>query len=218
MIIRSITVHKILVALVVTLSLGLLINCTQSYDEVTITWADGRKYEGQFKDGKRHGEGTQTWSKVEAHLKNTRIWDNGHMETTIAFSDGREYIEASPRKGFRRLEYWPDGREYVGQWKNDQPHGQGTVTWPDGSKYVGQWKNGFKHGNGTRIYRGGGEYVGRFKYGQAHGQGTMTWSDGFKYVGQWKDGNEHGQGTLYDSNGNIIQKGIWLDGGFVSGL
>jgi hypothetical protein len=28
----------------------------------TYTWADGRKYIGQFKDGKRHGQGTYTYA------------------------------------------------------------------------------------------------------------------------------------------------------------
>ena len=31
----------------------------------------------------------------------------------------------------------PDGTKYVGEVKDDLPHGQGTVTLPDGRKYVG---------------------------------------------------------------------------------
>ena len=33
------------------------------------------------------------------------------------------------------------GRKYVGELKNDKPHGQGTITY-DGNKYVGEWKDG----------------------------------------------------------------------------
>ncbi|MCL1833931.1 MAG: MORN repeat-containing protein, partial [Leptospirales bacterium] len=32
---------------------------------------------------------------------------------------------------------YPDGSEYVGQVKDDKPHGKGTYTYSDGSKYTG---------------------------------------------------------------------------------
>jgi len=39
----------------------------------------------------------------------------------------------------------PDtGSKYVGQFQNDQFHGEGDQTWSDGSKYKGQWKTGQK--------------------------------------------------------------------------
>jgi len=36
----------------------------------------------------------------------------------------------------------PDGRKYVGEWKNGKKHGQGTETWSSGWKYVGEWREG----------------------------------------------------------------------------
>jgi hypothetical protein len=30
----------------------------------------------------------------------------------------------------------------VGQFRNDEYHGQGTLTLPTGEKYVGEWKDG----------------------------------------------------------------------------
>ena len=56
---------------------------------------DGDKYEGEFKDGKRHGQGTHTWS---------------------------------------------DGDKYVGKFKDGKKHGQGTYTTRYGGKVVGEWK------------------------------------------------------------------------------
>jgi dienelactone hydrolase len=34
-----------------------------------------------------------------------------------------------------------DGTKYVGEWKNDQPHGQGTETYADGRVEKGEWEN-----------------------------------------------------------------------------
>tara|TARA_Y200000002_G_C22572877_1_gene617446 strand:- start:594 stop:785 length:192 start_codon:yes stop_codon:yes gene_type:complete len=36
-----------------------------------------------------------------------------------------------------------DGDIYVGEWKSDKMHGQGSLNLPDGDKYVGPYKNGY---------------------------------------------------------------------------
>ena len=106
----------------------------------------------------------------------------------------------------------------------------GTYTDDDGTRYMGEWKDDKSHGQGTEIYPWG-TYVGEFRDGKKHGQGTYTgakkikmgWAEStirqgawylkhayfsFKYVGEWKDGKKHGQGTLTDSNGRV-EEGIW---------
>jgi hypothetical protein len=35
-----------------------------------------------------------------------------------------------------------NGDQYVGEYKDDAYHGQGTYTWPDGRQYVGEFKDG----------------------------------------------------------------------------
>ena len=65
----------------------------------TVTWSDGSKYEGEFKNGKRHGQGNETYS---------------------------------------------DGVKYEGEWKDGVKHGQWTLFWTNGSKYEGEWKDGNK--------------------------------------------------------------------------
>ena len=52
------------------------------------------------------------------------------------------------------------GSKYVGEYRNDKKHGQGTYTWGPpsknaGDKYVGEWRNGEKHGQGTYTYADG---------------------------------------------------------------
>ena len=34
------------------------------------------------------------------------------------------------------------GTKYVGEYKDEKYHGQGTFTFPDGAKYVGEWREG----------------------------------------------------------------------------
>ena len=36
---------------------------------------------------------------------------------------------------------WPDGQKYVGEWKEDQYHGQGIHYYGDGRSDKGIWKN-----------------------------------------------------------------------------
>ena len=121
---------------------------------------------------------------------------------------------------------YKNGDIYVGEMKNDKPHGYGTYTWPNGEKYVGAFKNDTKHGHGTWTLKDV-KLVGEWKEDKTHGhgtftsneikfigklkddemmQGTHTWisgeSAGDKYVGEFKDGEMHGQGTYTWSDGS----------------
>ena len=44
----------------------------------TITWSDGKKYVGEWKNGKRNGQGTQTWldgRKYVGEYKDGKTWN-----------------------------------------------------------------------------------------------------------------------------------------------
>ena len=94
-----------------------------------------------------------------------------------------------------------NGDKYVGEWKDDKKHGQGTYTHASGEKYVGEYKDNKKHGQGIYTWPDSDKYVGEFKDGNYHGQGTYSYDDGEKYVGEWKDGTMHGQGTYTYADG-----------------
>ena len=61
--------------------------------------------------------------------------------------------------------YWTNciGKKgpYVGDWKDNKYHGQGTYTW-GGEKYVGEFKDGEYNGQGTYTFPDGEKYVGEF--------------------------------------------------------
>ena len=87
----------------------------------------------------------------------------------------------------------------------------GTRTYPNGDQYIGEWKNGVYHGQGAFTSINGSKYVGEYRDGRAHGQGTLTYADGAKYVGESKDGKRNGQGTRYAASGLVTHQGIWAD-------
>ena len=59
--------------------------------------------------------------------------------------------------------YTTENSKYVGEYKDWEKNGQGTLTWSDGRKYVGEFKNGErwngiqydKDGNITKKYVNG---------------------------------------------------------------
>ena len=94
------------------------------------------------------------------------------------------------------------GDKYVGEYKNDKRHGQGTYTNANGKKYVGEFKEGKYHGKGTASMEGN-KYVGEFKNAKADGFGTLTTSLGHKYTGQWKNNKMEGKGDFKWADGRV---------------
>ena len=84
---------------------------------------------------------------------------------------------------------------------------QRIITSPDGDKYVGEWKDNKRHGQGTLIWSNGRKYVGEYKDGLPNGQGTYNLPSGQKYVGEWKDG-QIWNGTKYNEDGKIVWKRV----------
>ncbi len=110
--------------------------------------------------------------------------------------------------------YAVDGDQYVGEWKDNLFHGQGTYTYANGGKYVGEFKDNLFHGQGTFNYASGDKYVGEYKDDKPHGQGTYTHTSGNQYVGEWKDGERHGQGTFTFANGERWN-GYFINGDYI---
>lgn len=84
-------------------------------------WPNGEHYVGEWKGGKRSGQGTLTWP------------------------DGQKYVGEwtdDERNGQGTLTY-VNGEKYVGQWKDNESHGSGKLFAADGStKQEGQWEYG----------------------------------------------------------------------------
>ena len=161
----------------------------QVYEKEHIIKTDDYYYEGDIKDGMRHGYGYCKWNNGDEYIGD---WKNDTM-------DGYgEYYSAK-------------GDVYKGEFKNGMFDGKGTCTFANGDKYEGEWKNDKLNGKGTYIWANGDKYEGEWKNGVKEGYGVYTWADGNRYEGEWKNDKMNGTGTMYKATGEEI-KGIWKDG------
>ena len=202
-----------------------------------VTWNNGEKFEGQFKNGvPYHGHGFWYFGKEGAIYEGTIRYGlkNGQgVQTFLSgekwegeFKDGKRYngegvwsnsdgsrhigITRNGLKNGQGLFIYADGNKYAGNFKDTKPDGKGTLTYADGIvKYAGEFKDGLYHGQGTLISPDGEKYVGEFKDGLYHGQGTLTYSNGEKYVGELSKRKRNGKGAWFKDNSKI-EAGTWI--------
>ena len=181
------------------------------------TFDDNSVFEGQFRSGQRHGQGTMKYADGDgvgseydgAWLNDVREgegvckWRSGTVYNGQWHNDAREgdgvcqyqYSDNVERDGAsgRKL-------EYSGQWREDKFHGSGTCSYgprdrPD--SYVGEWRDGVRHGQGTLTYGVGGHYVGGWADDLCEGEGVLTNAAGDVYEGVFEKGYLVGDGLCH---------------------
>jgi hypothetical protein len=165
----------------------------------TTTHPSGNKYVGEYKDGRRDGQGT-FFFLVDDKFKGDKYVG--------------EYKDGKPNG--QGTYTFATGNKYVGEFKDDKPNGQGTYTLANGDKYVGEYKDDKRNGQGTYTFANGNKYVGEYKDDKRNGQGAFTLANGDKYVGEYKDGKRNGQGISYKADGTVASSGNWSDGNLVN--
>lgn len=150
-------------------------DCQNGYGRLSHATIEGYRwavdYKGNFKQGSFEGEGT---------LRTFNVTYKGN------FSQGKF-------DGFGIAEYSGFGlkNRYVGQWKNNQKHGEGTLVHEDGTVFSGTWENNkLKHGmarlKDTSVFAG--EFLNGRPDNYFIGFGTLTRPDGSKVKGLFKMG------------------------------
>lgn len=166
------------------------------------TYADGGKYEGEWKDDNPHGHGI--YISADGDMYEGDFKEGSITCGTFIWASGEKY--EGEWKEYNRHGYGTDilanGEKYVGEWKEDKKHGHGTYIWPDGGKYEGEWKEGKRHGYGRSACANGQKYGGEWKEDEQYGYGTGISVNGDKYEGEWKDGIPDGRGTYIYANGD----------------
>lgn len=204
-------------------------------------FTDGRKYEGNWVDGKYDGQGEYTWGNGEKYVgkfqcglrsgKGIVIYNKGGRYNGQWKDDKKEgYGEYTFANGDKYAGNWVsgsrngkgimsciDGRKYDVEWKDDKKHGWGEFTFSGGDKYVGEWKNGFRSGKGVQNYQIGSKFDGEWEDDKRHGYGEYTLVNGDRYEGQWLNDFKHGIGVCFGANG-YRKRGYWEDGSLVKWL
>jgi hypothetical protein len=99
------------------------------------TFADGSRYEGDWRDGKMHGQGTYT---SPDGLSYSGGWLSGVMSGTGRLKSG-------------------NGNFYVGNFSNGLFHGRGTFIESNGNVFDGEWYRGRPNGMGVATFSGSRE-------------------------------------------------------------
>ncbi|CAI2383486.1 unnamed protein product [Moneuplotes crassus] len=162
----------------------------KQHGQGTYLWKSGKKYIGQWKNGKPEGQGIMYFESGDMYEGE---WVNGKKHGTGLFT-------------------WKNGATYQGEWANDWRNGQGIYKKQDGSFYEGEWEDDKKSGQGVECHPSGNKYVGQYQNGLWHGEGVFTFKDGSTYQGHWENNEENGYGVLIDPNTGEIYEGQWKDG------
>ncbi|KAM6452911.1 ALS2 C-terminal-like protein isoform 2-T3 [Liasis olivaceus] len=90
---------------------------------------------------------------------------------------------------------------YQGEWCLGKPHGKGTLTWPNGQNYVGDFKKGLENGFGICLIPCGSKdcyncYKCHWREGRMNGYGICEYGNETVYKGYFKDNLRQGFGIL----------------------
>jgi len=103
------------------------------------------------------------------------------------------------KKYYGKIEI-PNKFIYEGEIIGNKMEGKGMKTWINNSRrYIGDFKNDEPHGYGTLTYQNGDCYEGKFKNGEPDGVGVFKWSH-YIYEGEFQNGTFHGEGDLTNKN------------------
>ena len=155
------------------------------------TYASGDKYVGEFKDGKRNGQGTYYFLADNKWKGDQYV---GEFKDGLQSGKGTYHHLADDKSR---------GDKYVGEFKDGKRNGQGPYYFLAENK----WK--------------GNQYVGEFKDGEQTGQGVYYHLannplKGYRVVGEWYGGKINGRAIIYLADGEVSQSGIYQDGKLVS--
>jgi len=196
---------------------------------------DGAKYDGEWKDGKWHGQGNTKWSDGVIHVgnfeegirhgKGKSTYPNGRVEQGI-FRSGKEFLgklthpNGTVVQGIFTLEKITKAtKSWKAKKKLSECKGKDTTKWTNckgsatfdnlGGIYTGDWLNGYAHGEGFLLGPGLEKYIGQFKNGLKDGTGKQEYENGDLYEGGFRKGLKHGEGILRNITKRKFVVGIW---------
>lgn len=171
---------------------------SQADESARFRFPNGDEYQGEWLNGKPHGEGLLVTLKGDRYLGE---FENGlfHGYGEMHYGNGDvyegEWVRGMPN-GEGTLNY-KSGNYYEGQWLLGKRSGIGQLKFASGSVYEGEWKNDNRHGQGKMIHRTGDRYIGDYAFNKPHGNGVQISSSGQAYRGTFSKGKKHGVGECF---------------------
>ena len=153
---------------------------------VCFNWEDGSKYEGEWKNGMKHGKGIYFFPK----------------SSHIVSYEGYFYADKFHGKG---KAIFKDGDVFEGECDNGTRCGKGKYVWKNGAYYEGNYKNNRRDGYGIQVFPASSKlliYEGEWVEDKSEGKGKLTWKDGKLYEGDFKNGFMEGEGIIKFDSGN----------------
>lgn len=139
-----------------------------------VTYANKDTYEGDFKDGKKHGKGTYMYNQGASQYIGD--WVAGKKQ-------GQGILKTA--KGI-----------YTGDFLENKYHGKGSYEYlQNGDTYTGEFRNGLKHGLGTYIYKATGQVLSAEWINGQPIYGTLRTGDDCHFTGTFTGGRPSGPGS-----------------------
>lgn len=173
-------------------------------------------YTGEFAKGLFNGQGLLEIKREKSSHCGT--FNNGRMTKGVVKIQSQTYDGSLNTSGLAEgygILTTPEFK-YVGNWRNDKFHGQGTLTYiKQGIQKIGIFEDG-KLISGEMI-QGPKKWKGSFNAnGEVHGKGTFDCPE-MSYDGYWKNDQFHGQGTLNKKTEKVVLSGRFENNKFVDG-
>lgn len=188
-------------------ALGVL-GCAVMYETVWVertkvaVLLDGSHYQGDYKEGVMHGDGTLIWPDDVVYrgaFQNGRMTGEGSLEDPHLQHRYQGQFKNGLYHG--QGEFNGDDLHYKGEFVAGKFEGDGELTLENGDRYTGQFSQGKMHGKGRYAVENSGTYEGEFVEDSFTGEGMLTTANGKVYKGLFVDWNAHGAGEIRSTDG-----------------
>lgn len=149
-------------------------------------YSDKSVYHGSWKNGYPDGPGKKTLSSGQEWVGD---WKKGQPYDTNGQLVNLEEIAPAAQRIYTIPERLTDKVVGEGCVSGNCINGRGTYIYKGHSaKYTGTFRNENPHGQGTIQYENGDQYKGNWVNGNFHGQGTLYLHTGRRIAGAWRNG------------------------------
>lgn len=175
-------------------------------------------YEGSFQNGVLNGSGSVTYANKDKYVGEFKNNMKDGRGTLYFYGDGPahgdRYVGEFSNDIFNGSGkyYWREGQIYEGNYQNGGIQGKGTMIFIDGTHYTGNYEAGEQNGYGVQYFKNGDRYEGYFKNNLCEGEGVMYYANGTRYDGMWSNGSANGYGKGYNTQGELVHSGYFING------